>query len=98
MWSGSTVLRFDDGVRQRVHPGYEQEAKAAGRGMWGPPCFGQTTSVPEWFVEVARGLSRHRRCDQRLNAQSGPPMSMARTETQELESRLNWFALLFTQI
>jgi hypothetical protein len=76
----------------------EQEAKAAGRGMWGPPCFGQTTSVPEWFVEVARGLSRHRRCDQRLNAQSGPPMSMARTETQELESRLNWFAILFTQI
>jgi hypothetical protein len=25
----------------------EQEAKAAGRGMWGPPCFGETTSVPE---------------------------------------------------
>ena len=24
----------------------EQEAKAAGRGLWGPPCFGQTTSVP----------------------------------------------------
>ena len=25
----------------------EQEAKAAGRGLWGPPCFGETTSVPE---------------------------------------------------
>jgi endonuclease YncB( thermonuclease family) len=25
----------------------EQEAKAAGRGLWGPPCFGQTTSVPQ---------------------------------------------------
>jgi micrococcal nuclease len=24
----------------------EQEAKAAGRGLWGPPFFGQTTSVP----------------------------------------------------
>ena len=24
----------------------EQEAKAADRGLWGPPCFGQTTSVP----------------------------------------------------
>jgi micrococcal nuclease len=24
----------------------EQEAKAAGRGLWGPPCFGQTPSVP----------------------------------------------------
>ena len=24
----------------------EQEAKTAGRGLWGPPCFGQTTSVP----------------------------------------------------
>jgi micrococcal nuclease len=24
----------------------EQEAKAAGRGLWGPPCFGETTSVP----------------------------------------------------
>ena len=24
----------------------EQEATAAGRGLWGPPCFGQTTSVP----------------------------------------------------
>ena len=24
----------------------EQEAKAAGRDLWGPPCFGQTTSVP----------------------------------------------------
>ena len=24
----------------------EQEAKAAGRGLWGPQCFGQTTSVP----------------------------------------------------
>jgi micrococcal nuclease len=24
----------------------EQEAKAAGRVLWGPPCFGQTTSVP----------------------------------------------------
>jgi micrococcal nuclease len=24
----------------------EQNAKAAGRGLWGPPCFGQTTSVP----------------------------------------------------
>jgi micrococcal nuclease len=24
----------------------EQEAKAAGRGLWGPPCFGQTDSVP----------------------------------------------------
>ena len=24
----------------------EQEAKAAGRGLWGPPCFGQMTSVP----------------------------------------------------
>jgi micrococcal nuclease len=24
----------------------EQEAKAAGRGLWGPPCFGQTASVP----------------------------------------------------
>ena len=22
----------------------EQEAKAAGRGLWGPPCFGETTS------------------------------------------------------
>ena len=25
----------------------EQEAKAAGRGLWGPPCFGETTSVPQ---------------------------------------------------
>jgi micrococcal nuclease len=25
----------------------EQEAKAAGRGLWGPPCYGQTASVPE---------------------------------------------------
>ena len=25
----------------------EQEAKAAGRGLWGPPCFGDTASVPE---------------------------------------------------
>jgi micrococcal nuclease len=25
----------------------EQEARAAGRGLWGPPCFGQTASVPE---------------------------------------------------
>jgi micrococcal nuclease len=24
----------------------EQEAKAAGRGLWGPPCFGETASVP----------------------------------------------------
>jgi micrococcal nuclease len=24
----------------------EQEAKAAGRGLWGPPCFGDTASVP----------------------------------------------------
>jgi micrococcal nuclease len=24
----------------------EQEAQAAGRGLWGPPCFGQTASVP----------------------------------------------------
>ena len=24
----------------------EQEAKAAGRGLWGPPCNGQTASVP----------------------------------------------------
>ena len=24
----------------------EQEAMAARRGLWGPPCFGQTTSVP----------------------------------------------------
>jgi micrococcal nuclease len=24
----------------------EQEARAAGRGLWGPPCLGQTTSVP----------------------------------------------------
>jgi micrococcal nuclease len=24
----------------------EQEAKSAGRGLWGPPCFGETTSVP----------------------------------------------------
>ena len=24
----------------------EQEAKGAGRGLWGSPCFGQTTSVP----------------------------------------------------
>ena len=25
----------------------EQEAKAAGRGLWGPPCFGATESVPD---------------------------------------------------
>jgi micrococcal nuclease len=25
----------------------EQEAKAAGRGLWGPPCFGGTASVPK---------------------------------------------------
>jgi micrococcal nuclease len=25
----------------------EQEAKAAGRGLWGPPCFGETTSAPQ---------------------------------------------------
>jgi micrococcal nuclease len=25
----------------------EQEAKAASRGLWGPPCLGQTTSVPQ---------------------------------------------------
>jgi micrococcal nuclease len=24
----------------------EQEAKIAGRGLWGPPCFGQTASAP----------------------------------------------------
>jgi micrococcal nuclease len=24
----------------------EQEAKAADRGLWGPPCFGETASVP----------------------------------------------------
>ena len=24
----------------------EQEAKASGRGLWGPLCFGETTSVP----------------------------------------------------
>jgi micrococcal nuclease len=24
----------------------EQEAKTAGRGLWGPPCFGETASVP----------------------------------------------------
>jgi hypothetical protein len=24
----------------------EQDAKAAGRGLWGPPCFGATASVP----------------------------------------------------
>nr|WP_257720769.1 thermonuclease family protein [Mycobacterium sp. JS623] len=24
----------------------ETEAKAAGRGLWGPPCYGQTASVP----------------------------------------------------
>jgi micrococcal nuclease len=24
----------------------EQEARAAGRGLWGPPCFGDTESVP----------------------------------------------------
>jgi micrococcal nuclease len=24
----------------------EQEAKTAGRGLWGPPCFGNTASVP----------------------------------------------------
>lgn len=24
----------------------EQEAKSAGRGLWGPPCFGETSSVP----------------------------------------------------
>jgi micrococcal nuclease len=24
----------------------EQEAKAAGRGLWGPPCFGETASAP----------------------------------------------------
>src|ERR1700694_1761421 len=24
----------------------EQEAKAAGRGLWGPPCFGATASIP----------------------------------------------------
>jgi hypothetical protein len=24
----------------------EQEAKAAGRGLWGPPCFGATASAP----------------------------------------------------
>ena len=25
----------------------EQQAMAAGRGLWGPPCFGETTSVPQ---------------------------------------------------
>jgi micrococcal nuclease len=25
----------------------EQEAKAAGRGLWGPPCLGQTMSAPQ---------------------------------------------------
>jgi micrococcal nuclease len=25
----------------------EQEAEAASRGLWGPPCFGETTSVPQ---------------------------------------------------
>jgi micrococcal nuclease len=24
----------------------EQEAKAAGRGLWGPPCFGHTNAAP----------------------------------------------------
>jgi len=24
----------------------ERQARAAGRGMWGPPCFGDTESVP----------------------------------------------------
>src|SRR5258705_13598975 len=32
----------------------EREAKAAGQGLWGPPCFGETTSVPERFVEMRR--------------------------------------------
>jgi len=26
--------------------GSQQEAKAAARGLWGPPCFGETASVP----------------------------------------------------
>jgi len=25
----------------------EQEARSAGRGLWGPPCFGDTASVPK---------------------------------------------------
>jgi micrococcal nuclease len=25
----------------------EQEAKIAGRGLWGPPCFGETASLPK---------------------------------------------------
>jgi hypothetical protein len=42
----------------------EQDAKAAGRGLWGPPCFGQTTSVPIGFAEVPspNGLTAREGC------------------------------------
>jgi micrococcal nuclease len=42
----SYVYRGHPSARADEIAAAEQEAKAAGRGPWGPPCFGETTSVP----------------------------------------------------
>ena len=42
----SYVYHGNPSVRAPEIAAAEQEAKAAGRGLWGPPCFGETASVP----------------------------------------------------
>jgi micrococcal nuclease len=42
----SYVYHNHPAVRADVIAAAEQEAKTAGRGLWGPPCFGETASVP----------------------------------------------------
>jgi micrococcal nuclease len=41
----SYVYRGDPVTRYSEIAAAEQEARAAGRGLWGPPCYGNTTSV-----------------------------------------------------
>lgn len=41
VYQGKPVARYADIVAA------EQEARAAERGLWGPPCNGNTQSVPE---------------------------------------------------
>jgi len=43
----SCVYHGHPSARPARSPLAEQEAKAAGRGLWGPPCFGETPSVPQ---------------------------------------------------
>lgn len=43
----SYVYRNNPAERAGAIAAAEQEAKAAGRGLWGPPCFGETASVPQ---------------------------------------------------